>query len=420
MKTTIDTYPVFDANQVLTDDHLNAVVNYLEEQDRLTRANLVGVGISCGLNATIDRAAGVVGIVKGCAVTSLGYLLTEPESMKLTGYRAYGLPIGDAYAPFVNRSLLELFPDGEPGVTVLSSQPDFLKDKSVVLFLERDTEDLSDCSPSNCDDKGLEVTVTLRCLLVDNKVVEEITKKLRNDVDISARLDLPDLRLHRFDTPRAGQGPVTTRDVLEDFQAIVKTDRMVTKVGEALDKVYTAFQPVLQQDYPSNPFGGFKDAYRSLELDSVTPQQVTFMPYYMDFFSDLLAAYDEFRRRGLEYNCVCCPPEDWFPRHVVLGPQYRTGWYPSAAACCGCESLRSEIVMLFRRLVEIVIRFNNNPPLRPASPISRVDPQIRVTPSRSGLASLSARCIPYYYDFKSSTPLYELWNPELTQRKRSH
>ena len=61
------TYPVFEANQVLTNAHLNDLFEYLDEQTRLTRANLIGIGIACGLErevrgarhgAPVARAAG--------------------------------------------------------------------------------------------------------------------------------------------------------------------------------------------------------------------------------------------------------------------------------------------------------------------------------------------------------------------------
>src|SRR5262245_44461400 len=156
MKQTIDTYPVFDDNQVLTKDHLNTVVEYLDEQERLTRTNLVGIGISCGLGLT--RKAASVAIARGCAVTSLGYLIVEQDDLELSAYRRYTLPKSDAYAPFLDGAqqlpLWEMFPDGEPDVTSLDDPAGFLSDKSVLLFLERDREDLTDCSPNNCDDKG--------------------------------------------------------------------------------------------------------------------------------------------------------------------------------------------------------------------------------------------------------------------------
>ncbi len=422
MKTTIDSYPFFDANQVLTKDHLNRVVEYLDEQERLTRANLVGIGISCGLDPKLDNAAGWVSIAKGCAVTSLGYLLIEQDDVTLTGYREFKLPEGDRYDPFKLGSgqlpLWELFPEGAPNVTKLYSPANFLEDKSVLLFLENNKEDLSDCSPNNCDDKGKEVTVTLRRLLVSSADVAQISEKLRAEADDSARLELPDLRLHRYDAPRTG--PVTTRDVLEAFQAVVQKDHLVTAAKEALAAAYDAFKPILLRAHPSNPFDGFMGLYGFLESAPVTPRQVTFLPYYMDLFSDLLAAYEEFRKRGLELACLCGPPEDWFPRHMVLGPEQRTGWHPSTASCCGCEDLRHEVRLLFTRLVEITRRFGNNPALRESSLIAAVDEHVRITPSRAGTAPLSARCIPYYYDLKGTPPLYRLWNPALTRQGRAH
>ena len=45
MDITEDTYPVFEVNQVLTNAHLNDLFEYLDEQSRLTRANLIGIGL---------------------------------------------------------------------------------------------------------------------------------------------------------------------------------------------------------------------------------------------------------------------------------------------------------------------------------------------------------------------------------------
>ena len=49
MKPEQDSYPVFEANQVLTSRHLNDGFNYLDQQERRTRARLIGMGIACGL-----------------------------------------------------------------------------------------------------------------------------------------------------------------------------------------------------------------------------------------------------------------------------------------------------------------------------------------------------------------------------------
>ncbi len=53
---TFNFYPEFVADQVLTADHLNELFDYLDEQDRLTRRCLIGIGIVCGLEVTLYRA----------------------------------------------------------------------------------------------------------------------------------------------------------------------------------------------------------------------------------------------------------------------------------------------------------------------------------------------------------------------------
>src|SRR6185295_17364878 len=97
-----DHFPVFEANQVLTSGHLNDVFNYLDEQERLTRSNLIGIGIACGLQIKLDTSSGtVIRLSKGCGVTSQGYLIVEPEDVPLVAYREnYTLPSDPDYPAF--------------------------------------------------------------------------------------------------------------------------------------------------------------------------------------------------------------------------------------------------------------------------------------------------------------------------------
>ena len=130
MDTTELTYPVFEANQVLTNAHLNDLFEYLDEQTRLTRSNLIGIGIVCGLEVTFE-APGTVHLSKGCGVTSQGYLIVEPADVDLAFVRPYKLPIEYGYPPFIEPGtnpaeqydLWELFPDDdEPGAQPLADE----------------------------------------------------------------------------------------------------------------------------------------------------------------------------------------------------------------------------------------------------------------------------------------------------------
>src|SRR5262249_25572556 len=152
----------------------------------------------------------------------------------LTGYRTYRLPEGDAYAPFKSGgepiALWELLTDDDAGATPLDDPPGFLTDKAVLLFLERDDENLSDCSPNQCDDKGSEVTLALRRLLVGRADAQRIVEAMEDGADEAFRLGLPDLRLRGYDVPNTR--PVASRDVLEAFQAAVSRGALVTALGD--------------------------------------------------------------------------------------------------------------------------------------------------------------------------------------------
>src|SRR3546814_18655380 len=73
----IESYPIFEADQVLTNDHLNDTVNYLDRQSRLSRVRLIGSGIVCGLDVTVaDESITVSG---GHGITSQGYIIEHCE-----------------------------------------------------------------------------------------------------------------------------------------------------------------------------------------------------------------------------------------------------------------------------------------------------------------------------------------------------
>lgn len=446
MKLTQDIYPVFEANQVLSDLHLNEIFNYLDEQDRLTRANLIGIGIVCGLEISLDVTGegSTVRLTRGCGVTSEGYLIVEPQDAALVSYRIYTLPNEPDYSSFKDQSsagkqfdLWELFPAGEPDPTTpLDTPAGFISDKAVLLFLELKKEGLRNCSPNNCDDKGAKITATVRRLLIK---VEDLAKVIAaanqlggslTTTDLQAallaRLNLADVRLPRYDAPNTS--PSTSRDVLAGFLALFRAGKLALQTGTALTAAYDAFKPIVEAAYPSNPFAGFAAKFGFLDNTPTTTAQVRFLPYYLDFFDDLLKAYDEFRWKGAELLCACCPSEGLFPRHLMLGALapdsvahaslYRHPFLASPAVG-DCADRTKDVRLHFQRLVEMIAQFSNQPKLPDIK--SRVaDPQIRITPSRIGDVPLSDRAIPYYYKQEGTPPLYRLWNADKSRRDRAH
>lgn len=443
MKATQEKYPVFEANQVLTNEHLNQLFTYLDRQERLTRANLIGIGIVCGLEVRYDSAVQTIYLSKGCGITSEGYLVMQPEDAELVAYRKVTEDL--TYPPFKNTNpldpdpalntqydLWELFPKDEPNVKTIDTPANFLDEKAVLLFLELKNAKLRNCSPNNCDDKGAETVVRVRPLLIQlSYLLKIIAKENQLNTTITAseletallsRLNLPDLRLPRYDVPNTN--PATSNDVLAAFHAVFQTDQVVSNLGKALSAAYTAFKPILPQD--SDPFASFTTTFGFLEQAPVNTNQVRFLPYYYDFIDDLIWGYDEFCRKGMALLCACCPPEGLFPRHLMAGlivPKtnasvYRHSFRPSSAMG-GCEAQEQEVRQLFQRLVEMIAQFATNPPLPTLPTGSPTDTQIRITPSKLSDAPLSEKAIPYYYGQTGATPLFQLWNAEKTRRNRA-
>ena len=67
-------YRRFTKNQVLTEGNLNEVVDFFDDQDRLSRIYLSGVGIVCGLYPAYDEAQKTISITQGTGVTTDGDL----------------------------------------------------------------------------------------------------------------------------------------------------------------------------------------------------------------------------------------------------------------------------------------------------------------------------------------------------------
>lgn len=435
---------------MLTNRHLNQVFDYLDEQERLTRANLIGIGIVCGLEVSLGgtAAAPEVHISRGCGVTSEGYLIVEPKGLALVSYKEYTPPPDVEYPlltpPPTGFKVWEMFEEGEPKAYLFSTDPTFLNDKVVLLFLELKKDSLRNCSPTNCDDKGAEVTVRVRRLLVSKADQKKVLSLLDGTLDpakqlllddyereLLLELNLPDLRLPRYDVPA---GPLSSSNViLAGFFTAIKKANLANHLGNALTAAHNAFFPVLKEVYPTNPFIHFNDINRYGFLNSAPTNvaQVRFLQYYYDLFDDLIKAYDEFRWKGAELMCACCPPSELFPRHLVLSlahPELDSGaaiyrhYFQASSAISGCEKHTEELQMLFRRLVEMTERFTNDPPLlrNRINSNSSLIPHIRITPSKLGDVPVSAKCIPYYYLQDGTPRLFQLWNPEKTQRKKPH
>ena len=425
-------YPKFVADQVLTSDNLNDLFGYLDEQGRMTRTNLVGMGIVCGLQVKTAADGSSITITKGVGVTSKGYLVSVPEIK----YTRRTTDIFDAvkceyYDRFVNIAaktqkfnLWELKQEAEETDTTLLTNS-FLQDqdKIVLLFVELLEENNKNCDPDSCDDKGITITVNFRPLLLAKASVDSFLSNSSNTGTGNAVL-LPEYKMRRYDVPATLL--LDTEDIMQGYLDIL-TQPFIDGVKAGIANAYTILETLVSDEIPAATFQSFINTrFASLAFlndGSISQTQAVNLQYYYDFFSDLALAYDELRHKVQATVCACLPDEDLFPRHLLLGEAiafdeqkslYRTRFISSPVLCCCAEETKA-VKMLFKKILllleNLFIPTDDNNPNKRGIPV-------RITPSTLGREPLSEKAIPFYYTVNKGTePLYQNWSPE---RAASH
>jgi hypothetical protein len=401
----IQSYPVFEADQVLSNGHLNNLLNYLEQQERLTRIKLVGRGIVCGLEINTSNTA--INISKGCGLTSQGFLIQLCDS-NFTDYISYTPPVlpNDLYfltqcgdenmdnVPYYGaKDILQLIPDsdketeGKKSLSTINKQ-----DYAVVLFLEAEQIDLKNCDTQDCNDKGSRMDFILRVLLVK--------KSLFNT---AKAITFNSILLKRFNVPVTDMK--TAEDILNGFLAITD-DNTLTKLSENLIRSWDKFAVPLGLP-AENPLKGLNLIAVKKKLSGKTGQRI-FVQYFYDFVDDLLKAYIEFRAKEREVFGECCPDEMDFPMHLTLGLANENTllgkrntlrhYFESSLILNGQGKSAEEAALLLERLVALVKAFTGEK--------LQSNEAIAITPTTLGNDFISYRAIPYYYDWKAVNPVW--------------
>jgi hypothetical protein len=401
----LQSYPVFEADQVLSNDHLNNLLNYLEQQQRLTRIKLIGRGIVCGLE--INSSKDAISISKGCALTSQGNLMQLCES-RYTHVAHYNPPVlpNDLYfirqceeasrenIPYYNRKdILELIEEGDTETESKENLESInLSDYVVILFLEATQTDLKNCDTQDCNDKGSRMDFLIKPLLVRRRALEN-----------PRRISFRSVLLKRFNVPVTEMN--TSADIFQGFMNITD-NATLTNLSQNLVNSWTRFAVPL--GLPSeNPLEGLNLIEFRNRISSDQNLRI-FTQYFYDFIDDLLKAYIEFRSKVRDVFGECCPDEMDFPLHVHLGlasedtllgkKNLFRHYFESSPILSGQSKITEEAALLLERLVGMVKGFD-------IDQLSAQDP-IQITPSLLGHENITLRAIPYYYDWQTVNPLW--------------
>ncbi|MDB5137182.1 MAG: hypothetical protein JWP37_3785 [Mucilaginibacter sp.] len=430
-------YIVYEPDQVLTNDHLNETFNYLDQQNRWTRNKLIGIGIVCGLDIVPNPTN--IQVNKGCGVTSQGYLIAQ-DTTPYKWYMPYtpidvptDLPFqytnGDLpfYKPFCNgKTIWLLLTDDQHGAldstqqnvnAISSATAGFLNDYVVVLFLEAKEMDLKNCDMLDCNNKGEKMSFVVRPLLVLKKDLPVTQNNGTASTSANGvKQNLPhQILFKRYNVPYTDLN--NTDDVLNAFVKLVD-DTTLTQVSNAYNYCYTQYNGILK--ISTNPFTNLLTNLKSYR-DQLLTNNPIYIEYFYDFIDDLIKAYYEFSIKVSDLLSSCCPDENLFPLHLVLGAAsqatssfvidaYRNYFiYSPLFSKVGNES--AEAVLLFNRMVIMVQQFTIQVADQLQGAAFRQRINIKITPSQYEFPWLSERAIPYYYNVNvSGSELYKSWS----------
>jgi len=402
-------YAVFERDQVLTETQLNSVVEYLDDQSRLTRTQLLGIGIVGGLWPSLGKEQLVVS--KGVGVTSDGDLLGLSADTIFDRWLPYdeSAPAYDAFHDGEKRlPLIELLArddrrDGKP-LAELSDSPEKMV---AIAFMESYENDPDLCTGGDCDNKGRTARNTQRLLLIHREVAEKIrlNASFRTGSEL-ARL-LPRVRASRVDL---GTGSDAKVDVTSAELFAARYRRAANSSFKAL---HEAARRLIEQvgdgaarGLPS-PVGWTAGLEKRL---NALPGTVGGIQYFHDHAKDLVAVWNDLRAALFADDGVLCPGSGAFPKHLLLGALVdpavdRTGCYPAPWLAGGMIE-RQRVILLMRKFSLLLDAFE-----LPKAQIPKV------IPSRRESAVLDERAIPVYY--RADAALRELWNDTRRQRGES-
>jgi len=428
--TIINTsYPVFEADQVLSQNDLNRLISYLEEQDHHSRVQLLGMGLVCGLNISKPKPA-ELHVSCGTGITSLGYLVPF-EGAKFTHFKTINL--SDSFLnPDVNQhaylenlyqytSLYEAF---ETSLELLEADAEdedkqpltqsLLDNKVVMLLVETLLIDQKNCVALDCDDKGKRLEFKVRPLLIDLETL------LESGIELSANnyVNFEVLALPRLNVPKKHLAKVS--DILEAYEHVI--DKTITSINDTFEPLHNHY---------TDAFGELDNYNRLLDVSSriksVYNEQKNeiYLQYIWDWVGDIVDTYNEIVEFHSNYPSLCCPDKAKFPFHILLGStdqateevlydneylKYRTPFIKTGVLSEEEKPLKAQLKSLLEKLISQIGSFNLN--------LEKViDEGIKITPSFTGETPLSKKAIPFYY--AEIKELNKKWSPELTLKNRN-
>ena len=450
--------PQFEANQVLSNVHLNQFVEYLEEQGRLTRNHLLGAGIVSGLD--IKRSSSTnISIYEGVGVSSAGYLIVpdvgtaptidaagrkfitynrkrkfEPKNL-LSPYTGDFDTLANGYSLFNGTnaatifSLIEMTAPATTDVNVSSLTAGDLNDHVLILFLEIKVKELKNCEGEDCIDLGKEINYNVIPLLVSKPDVDIIKK---NESDKASSLDGTEAirlawQMIDLSMPKPDLTAIDGDSIREELAFVYAKaiEQLKTKLKDASNKIDSSLQQILNNS--EAPIANFLEKLTSITEKKPVEKAPGIYQYVYDFACDFLAAYRELQDAVAEFASYEMPSRDSFPCHIRLGDvpavngvtssfDFPPSSYRHSFVDTRNVERQRKVFYTLQVLTARLQRMIDN------LEIDQENDDIRITPSIEPGQSISERAIPFYYaaDGAKRSAVLPVWNAEWNRQGKQN
>ncbi|HET7833887.1 MAG TPA: hypothetical protein VFK88_13075 [Gallionella sp.] len=403
LNTVSSGYTVFEKDQVLTEKQLNELTSYLDDQNRLTRVTLLGVGIVGGLRVAV--AGNKVNVSKGVGITTDGDLLMLSADTTYDRVKLYDAS-APVYPPFYKGetmlTLYELIAEGESDVRAQSMDtlPGALAGYVVLMLMESYQKHPDLCSGTDCDNLGQDVVNTVRLLLVAPKDAASLLASLA--CSSNTALGLPELFADR---PQLGSSITGTNALAAQYRNAC--NNIHASLAANLGLLYARLPQLFGGLFNNDPSPGWITRLNAIKASFASRNAG--IQYYYNFLKDVVETWNALREILFEDDSVLCPDFMAFPKHLLLGSlanpvEMRTGLYPSPLTG-NSKGIREHARFLVWKL-HILINTFSDPK----------DTAITITPSRGESTPLEERAIPYYYAIRGDLPIHRGWNYRLAAR----
>ncbi|MFT6270219.1 MAG: hypothetical protein ACJAVV_003048 [Alphaproteobacteria bacterium] len=284
-------YTVFTKDQVLTDQQLNSVTTYLDDQQRLSRTALSGVGIVQGL--VVNMQGNQLQLSQGLGITRDGDLFANYNALIYDRAKLYPED-GPEYKPFMKADttlpLYQLVEKGEkddlakPLSSFVPDSPALLKNSIYILFAESIIEDKDLCTATDCDNGSRTYHSRMRLLCIDAKFAEFFIAGAKLSEPSEQEMQRLYVRNIRFDASIDTQTE-WFRKILQPCEASVK------ELSAVLGKFWPTYKPYLQHYVEGNPSDNWVSRLQAFATKARS--ETTRLPYFYEFLQDLASTWND-------------------------------------------------------------------------------------------------------------------------------